>query len=524
MKIYEGTIITCDENNTVCKYLVESEGKIIYVGDELPEEYKGKPTLKLGEKALIPSFADTHMHFASFATFHAGLNVMEVKDNIELAEKLERFVKNNKSKIVIAFGASAYSVKERKLISRAELDKATGNKPVMVVKYDGHACIINTALLQKVKDKIKDLRGFNEDTGEMNQEAFFAVSDYVTNAISPVELIKNMQKAMDYVATKGIGMVHTVSGVGFTGDLDVDMERFVGRGAESGFQLRVFFQTMDVKKVIKRKLPRVGGCFETALDGCFGSKDAALNEPYEASESTGVLYYSDERVTEFCKAANRAGLQIELHAIGDRAFEQAARAIKAALDDYPRKNHRHGIIHACLPTEEGIAICKEYNIQLLLQTSFINWKQEPDEYLEEILGAERSRKLNPVKTFLENDIVISAGSDAPCTDPNPMLWIHNACNHSVKEESISVYDALKMCTYNGYYACFDEDLRGSLQAGKIADMVILSENPYTKPTENLKDIQVLELILAGKPYEKQKKSVIKLLIDGMFTIKNKKNI
>ena len=316
---------------------------------------------------------------------------------------------------------------------------------MFIVKYDGHACVINTALLNKIRDKIKGLRGFHEDTGEMNQEAFFAVSDYVTNSVSPLHLIKNMQKAADYMASVGIGMIHSVSGVGFSHDLDVDMERYFGAGLKNGMQYRVFFQTMETEKVIKRGLTRIGGCFETALDGCFGSKDASLLTPYENSNDCGVLYYSDEKVTEFCKKANRAGLQIEMHAIGDRAFNQATRALKAALDDYPREDHRHTIIHACLPTEEGIEICKKYNISLSVQTAFIDWRQEPDEYLKEILGA-RSKRLNPIKTFSENDIRLSAGSDAPCTTPDPINWMYKACNHSCAEEALSVKDALRMCT------------------------------------------------------------------------------
>ena len=143
------------------------------------------------------------------------------------------------------------------------------------------------------------------------------------------------QKALDDLAARGIGMIHTVSGVGFARDLDVDLERFFARGITNGMQMRVFMQTLEVNKAVKRKLPRIGGCFETALDGCFGSMDAALLSPYENTSDCGVLYYSDEKVTEFCKAANRAGLQIEMHAIGDKAFVQAVRAIKAALDDLP---------------------------------------------------------------------------------------------------------------------------------------------------------------------------------------------
>ena len=137
-------------------------------------------------------------------------------------------------------------------------------------------------------------------------------------------------------------------------------------------QYRVFFQTMDTEKVIKRGLTRIGGCFETALDGCFGSKDASLLTPYENSNDCGVYIIPMQKVTEILsKKANRAGLQIEMHAIGDRAFNQATRALKAALDDYPREDHRHTIIHACLPTEEGIEICQKIQ-HLIIGTNRIH--------------------------------------------------------------------------------------------------------------------------------------------------------
>jgi predicted amidohydrolase YtcJ len=220
-----------------------------------------------------------------------------------------------------------------------------------MVKYDGHACVVNSALLALIDKDVKGLRGYHPDSGEMNQESFFKVSDYVTGSLSIPDLVKHIQAAMDFLAARGIGMVHTVSGVGFVANLDITLEKLFAKSLRNGFQLRIFPQPMDVRVALKRKLPRIGGCFQCALDGCFGSHDAALNDPYtDAEGGKGVLYYSDEKVTAFCKEANRAGLQIELHAIGDRAFDQAARALKAALDDFPREDHRHGIIHACLPT------------------------------------------------------------------------------------------------------------------------------------------------------------------------------
>ncbi|MBQ6380675.1 MAG: amidohydrolase family protein [Clostridia bacterium] len=515
MKVFHGNILCLDARNTTARYLVEKNGKIAYVGDTLPENYQNCERIELGSKALIPAFADTHIHFASFATFHAGLNVMEATSNRQILAWLKEYAATAKEKLLITFGASPYSVEEGRLVTREELDSVCPDKPVFMVKYDGHACVVNTPLLKKIEKKVSGLRGYHADTGEMNQEAFFAVSDYVTNAIPILDLVKNMQKAADFMASKGIGMIHTVSGVGFAADMDVDMERWCGRGFENGMQLRVFMQTMQVKNALKRKLPRIGGCFACALDGCFGSQDAAMNEPYEGSDNSGVLYYSDEQVIAFCKEANRAGLQIEMHAIGDKAFDQATKALKAALDDYPRKDHRHAIIHDCLPTPEGIQICADYHIAMPVQTAFIDWRQEPDAYLEELLGKERCAKLNPIKTFLDNGIVMGAGSDGPCTSPDPIVWLHKACNHAVPEQSIGVYEALRMCTYNGYWLSFDEKERGSLEKGKFADMVLLSENPYEIPVTELKRLKVEQLYLQGEKYRPCQKGAVAHIFKGM---------
>lgn len=516
MKCYTGTILTADGNDNVCSHLVEDDGKIIYIGNGLPEKFSSAEIIDLCGKTIVPAFTDTHQHFASFSTFNAGLNVMEAASNAEIALMIGEYASKTSSKTIIAFGASPHSVKEGRLISREEIDAVCAGKEVMVVKYDGHACIISSALLRKLDRKLRKLRGYHPDTGEMNQEAFFACSDYITGSLSIPDLFRNMQMATDFMASKGIGSVHTVSGVGFVANLDITIEKLFAKSLTNGFQIRVFPQSLNVKVATSRNIPRIGGCFECALDGCFGSRDAALNEPYSDNEGgEGVLYYSDEKIIKFCKEANRKGLQIELHAIGDKAFDQAAKALKAALDDFPRKDHRHGIIHDCLPTAEGIAICKEYNIQMPVQSAFIGWRQEPDSYLEELLGKERAFRLNPIKTFADNGIVVSFGSDAPCTSPDPLMWIHKAVNHTNPSERITVRQALRMATYNGAYATFDEKERGSLEVGKVADMAILSANPYEADSPKIKDIKVEGLILSGKPYESARTALADCIWKGL---------
>lgn len=502
MKVYKGNILTVNKNDDVFNYLVENNGIIEYVGNELDERYRDCELIELGNKALIPSFADTHQHFASFSLFNSGLNVMEAKSNKEILEMIKDYYQRSDDKVLLAFGASPYSVEEKRLVNREELDSVCPDKPFFMVKYDGHACVVNSVLLAKLKKKLEKYRGYHEDSGEMNQEAFFVVSDYISNSISIPKLMKNMRKAIDLQASKGIGMIHTVSGVGFPLNADITMESFFSKHMSNGIQIRVFPQSMNVGVATIRGLKRIGGCFKCALDGCFGSQDAALYEPYlNDKNNDGVLYYDDETVIDFCKKANRKGLQIEMHAIGDRAFDQACRALKAALDDYPREDHRHGIIHCCLPTKEGMDICEKYHIQIPMQIAFDNWKQEPIEYTESILGKDRNNRLNPVRDFMERGCVVSFGSDGPCTEPDPIVWLYKAVNHSNSSQSVDIKQALRMSTYNGYWVSFDEKQRGSLEKGKIADMVILSDNPYTMNKNDLLNLKVEKLFISGKEYK-----------------------
>ena len=165
MKVYHGSILSVNKNNDVFQYLVENRGRIVFVGQELPTKYSRAERIELGSRALIPPFVDTHQHLASFSAFHAGLNVMEAASNREILDMVRAFASSAEGKTLIAFGASPYSVAEGRLVSREELDEVTFGKPLFLVKYDGHACVVNTALLKKIPKKLQKLRGYHPDTG-----------------------------------------------------------------------------------------------------------------------------------------------------------------------------------------------------------------------------------------------------------------------------------------------------------------------------------------------------------------------
>ncbi len=506
MRIYHGKIISLDIDNNVYNYLVEDRGRIIYLGDSLPPEYiKDDSTVELGNRALLPSFGDGHMHFSNWALIAISyFDVREARDIREIQEIIQKYMAQNKKlKAVIAFGVSKHSVKEKRLISREELDEVCPDMPLIIICYDGHSAVCNTKMLDKFPDKVKNLQGFQEDKGHLFYEAYLAGTDYATSLVPPFDLVKSIIKSFDLLAEKGIGLIHATEGIGFPKDLDIMLVSLIAkaRTKKSQFQTRLFFQTMEVEKALKRKLPRIGGCFATALDGCFGACDAALHEPYSNDpNNNGIFFQSEEEVFEFAKKANRAGLQIEMHAIGDAAVSRAVKAIETALLDYPREDHRHTIIHACMILPDDLKKIAELGIGITLQPGFLISPLEPMEYLNEILGS-RVKGSSPLQSILNAGIHLSSGSDAPVTHPNPIEGIYGACNHPYDpDQSVSIIDALKMYTYEVAWTTFDEKERGSLEKGKIADMVILNQDPLKLDPKDLRSLKVEKLFLHGKEY------------------------
>ena len=214
---------------------------------------------------------------------------------------------------------------------------------------------------------------------------------------------------------QGISLIHPAEGVGFPFDADVDIVRVLAKGLANPVAFRLFFQTQDIKKVLKRNLPRIGGCFATALDGCLGSMDAALTQPYSNDAGNrGILVYDDHTIFKFIQDAHDAGLQVQVHAIGDAAFDQATQGFAQALKNNPRKDHRHSIIHASVISQQGLELCAEHDIGIAAQPALNNLDLEPLPYLKEILG-ERTDLVSPFRTMLDMGIHVSGSSDAPVT-------------------------------------------------------------------------------------------------------------
>lgn len=249
------------------------------------------------------------------------------------------------------------------------------------------------------------------------------------------------------------------------------------------------------------------GAFKLQTDGSLGAKTAALCEPYIGDNNNkGITIMSQQKINELVEIAHNNGLQVVMDAIGDRAMKMAILAYKKIHEKNENNNDlRFGIDHCQITTKEIIAEFKKYNIIAGLELFFLSTDIP---IIEERIGVERARWTYNWKSFLDNGVVISAGSDIPVEPVNPMLGIYSAVTRKqingvpkggwIPEQKLTVYEAVYAYTMGKAYSCFEEDIRGSITEGKYADLVILSDNIFKISPEKIKDVFVEATIINGK--------------------------
>ena len=270
MQVFHGTIITCDENNTIANYLVEREGRIAYIGKKLPTQYEVVPPIELGDNVLVPAFADTHMHYSGFSVLHKMFPINDTDSNAKIIEQLRAYANNTRENIIVGFGATEFAVSEGHLILREQMDMACPDKPAFIIKHDAHSGVANSLFMDAIKSKVSNLRGYNPETGELKQEAFLSACEFITHGMSTKKVIDSMVETSDFLASKGVGLICSASGMGFIRDYDFDMERSVAKGLDNGMQVKVAYQCSNVDKISKKDMTRV----------VFGNLDGKIPRPF----------------------------------------------------------------------------------------------------------------------------------------------------------------------------------------------------------------------------------------------------
>jgi len=238
------------------------------------------------------------------------------------------------------------------------------------------------------------------------------------------------------------------------------------------------------------------GFVKVFADGSLGARTAALKEPYSDQQHTrGMMLHTQKKLEEIVLRAHEAGLQLAVHAIGDRAIEATLDAFSKALKKFLNKNHRLRIEHCSVLNPTLIKRMKSLGLIASVQPHFI----VSDFWVTDRVGKARARWVYPFKTLMHEGLVVVSGSDCPVEPINPLLGVWAAvARKSFPEERLSIEEALKTYTVNAAYASFDEDKKGTIEAGKLADLAILSNDLLNVPPEEIKNISVEMTIVDGK--------------------------
>jgi predicted amidohydrolase YtcJ len=228
----------------------------------------------------------------------------------------------------------------------------------------------------------------------------------------------------------------------------------------------------------------------------------AVREPYDSDpDNTGILYVDQDELNEVFNRANAAGFQVTAHSMGDAAIDIHVNAIEYALQQHPRRDHRHRVEHCMLTDEPMVDRIAALGIVPVLNPSFF-WFFG-DGYLRDY-GEERCSRFFQTRLFQQKGVRFAITSDAPIVTVNPLMSIEMAVTRRTKggrvlgpEQCIDVMQAIRACTVDAAYAGFEEQIKGSIEPGKLADLVVLNGDILATPAEELRDLKVDLTMLDG---------------------------
>lgn len=511
LAILNANIITLNPKRPKAEAIAIQNGKIIAVGSNKEiRKYisKGTNVVNAKNKTVIPGLVDCHVHMTGFGRSLQVLDLRNVKSIKEMKRKLMGYAeKNPKESWILGGRWDQEKFVEKRFPTRWDLDAAVADKPVFLIRVCGHVGVVNSRALQ-LADITKEatIEGgkidLDEATGEPNGILRENALELIWKAIpepSPKELEKACLLACRKAVEVGLTSVHWI--LNSSEEIRIIQKLY----SEGKLPLRIY---LGIPVDLLDELASLGlvtgfgnnmvkiGFVKVFTDGSLGARTAALKETYSDKRGTlGMLLYTQRKLDRLILKAHRAGLQLAVHAIGDRAVEAVLKAFSKALKEFPRENHRHRIEHCSVLNPKLIKRMKQLGLIASVQPHFI----VSDFWVADRLGKTRARWVYPFKTLMHEDLIVVSGSDCPVEPINPLLGVWAAAaRKSFSEESLTVEEVLKTYTVNAAYASFDEDKKGTIEAGKFADLTVLSNDPFKVPPDKIKDIMVDMTIADGK--------------------------
>jgi predicted amidohydrolase YtcJ len=511
LRLVNANVVTMDPAHPAAREVGLWGGRIVGV-DDVVRDLPAREVVDLDGATVLPGFIDAHVHLSWAGLEEGGASIVDCP-NVDIA--LE----------TIGAAAAArpegewvdvHGYDQRRLgrhLTAAELDRVSLGRKVFLIHQSGHACVVNSAVL--------GLLDVPHEDGLLAESGMAAVRT-LRRPYSIDELTAAIERAGRTCRFQGIT---AAAEAGIAGGLvshsSVELAAYQAL-AESG-RLPIRVQLMIAADLlhpvgahpsdgIARGLDlglRTGfggdmlsiGALKVFTDGGMMARTAALTSPYVGLDHAGDLFSDPELIHAYVGDAHRAGWQLAIHAIGDRAVDLALEALEKAQAEHPRPAARHRIEHAGLVRPDQLPRFTATQAMPVVQPNFL-W-YSGDDY-SSIMGPDRATWLYRGKSFLDAGVRLVGSSDRPVTNGAPLRAIQfmverlSSSGHPVGlNEAIPVEEALRAYTINAAYACHWENTLGSITPGKQADLVILADDPRKMDTSRIADVSVLTTLVAG---------------------------
>jgi predicted amidohydrolase YtcJ len=479
----------------------------------------GTKVIDLAGRTLLPGFVDNHVHFMAGGFQLQNVDLRDARDEREFAERLADRARNHPGRWVTGGDWDHDNWPGARLPTRHMIDSLTGETPVFVSRYDGHMALANTVVLKRAgitRDTPDPAGGAivrdpltGEPTGILKDEAMTRVWALVPDA-SEDEKIEAAELALAEARHNGVTSLQDIS--------SFEDVRIYRRLHDEGRLTARMYCRLPVGswEQLAHDGVRAGdgdlwirlGSLKAFADGSLGSSTALFYEPYDSEPSTRGLpsdIVIDGRLREWARAADRAGLQLSIHAIGDSANSLVLDLFEEIVRTNPPWDRRFRIEHAKHIHPKDFTRFARLNVIASVQPYHAI---DDGRWAEGRIGKKRCRTTYPFRTFLENRVPVCFGSDWTVAPLKPVLGIYAAVTRRttdgknpdgwIPEEKVSLEEALRAFTSAGAYAEFGENEKGTLTPGKLADIVVMSMNIFAIPPERLADASVDLTMVGGR--------------------------
>lgn len=489
------------------------------------EQYKSEQTeiIHYTDELIMPGFHDFHVHLFLGSLYADSVSLIDAKSEQEVAEMVKAFADENPEDEWV-FGFSWYQIywDEKELPHRSTLDAVLPDRPVFLMNAEGHGAWINTKAMEilgidehtvtpEFGEIIKDEHGI--PTGVLYETAISLAAEAFN--VSPEKGRRLLRQFMKDANRQGVTSVSDM--LPLTGYELGDIELYKEFDEQDQLTVRINFLTVmngdlraakEARQRFNSERLKFSG-LKQFLDGVPTTYTALMVAPYADKQSTyGEPYLPPEQIKEWIAEADKEGFRIRLHACGDGAVRLGLDAFEEAEQKNGIRDSRHTIEHIEVIDPSDINRFSKLGVIASVQPEHLNMDGFEDNVYLSRFGEERSSYAFPIKTLKDAGVNIAFGSDYPVVEINPMLGVYRAITRVATDgkpiggwnpqEKISLADALKYYTAGSAYGVFEEGNIGTLEAGKLADIVVLDRNLFTVPAEEILDTEVKLTIMNGK--------------------------